>query len=258
MKIGNGIDDDRAEYLSAKYGLNQPPQRENTILTTLLMGELLSTELNNWRPGEKAMVWLFDEANNPDLAAVAARHLADLRAGLLDKTIAPLSAVGCAEVNHRHDTIWVHVPGSPRLATVKATERDVAAFAQSFQATWRAVVDGLTGRHCEFKLAGWCDDQLQFWPHHVGVYLLLIPACGQCRQHATISANDGHILNAITAHESLRAAPELPPAPRSAPAAGLEGNRASPARTGLMGLPRLMFTDLWSLIRRLWVVLRCR
>lgn len=210
MRIGSRMSDERAEYLTRKYGLNKPPQRHNTIATTLLLGELLSTELYNWKPGSGGLVWLFDPATNEDLSAVATRHMADLRAGLLAGTMAPLSAVGCAEVNQRHDTIWVHVVGSPRLTAVKATEGDVAAFAASFQATWRAVVDGLGPSSCEVKLARWCDDKTQFLPYHCGSYLLLIPACGQCRQHTILTANDGRVINEIVAHERLSLAAELP------------------------------------------------
>jgi hypothetical protein len=230
----------RRAALVHKYGLDLPPDPQNTVATTLLTAELLGTEMYNQRPGEMGVLWLFDYMQNQELAAIAARSYHELKSGMLAGTIAPLmSVVGAPD---RDDTVFVWVVGSPRLTAVRATKRDVADFAASFLATWRTAVADMRAADCQLRLAQWCDDKIAYLPHHMGKYIVLIPSCDNCRQHTFQAATDGHTLAIMAAHEA-------------APAAGCNSTPAPTGRTGLVGALR---ADLRNVLRRLWIVWRCR
>lgn len=210
------------EQLRAKYGMDNPPQRNNPVVTRILAAEELHDKVFTRDSGE-----LFDPVRSPRMheIAMAALHYVH--------TADDISWDDHGDSDHdpfvpfsTHDpAVYVHKVGSD-IVTACRNPKTVGAFTLATRGpdTSRRGVDYFAGMYrlmtslhngwwadgCSIKLATGCtgndrDERgylrhpTQLMPLLCGSVLLIFEICTPCLEYATEAARTGHELSVMEA-----------------------------------------------------------
>lgn len=201
------MDDEQRKQLRAKYGMDNPPDPNNEIASTVLDARRLVAIMFNWPIGQD-LSELFDPKRCPEMHKIATEAHRDLNL-----------AMGCGgdvdcvdgdnnpvDVNEDDTALLVNFVGMPLVTVVRRGECE--QFAKVYRSDWLPKMRQGRAEHCRVRLAPVCGGfdayrRLEYWPWLCGRFLLLFMICPACRDRAVEIAGDGYTLGVIEAHEDL-------------------------------------------------------
>ncbi|UXA11808.1 hypothetical protein KXD97_28250 [Mycobacterium sp. SMC-8] len=232
----NNVDPKRAAALRRKYGMDNPPQADNTVVAAINRTDQMYGRLFTRDSAE-----LFDPVRGAALYDVAQEALRNLHAAMGE----PADSIDPAGLGHlvvgddaarirrvtfdSHDgsedaftplspddpALYVHFVGSDLVFVVRGPEqldafdratgrtarprRGVDYFAPMLQIMME-MHDQYWDRPCDVNVSRSCDGATQLVPYRAGAILLLFEVCGPCMTYAEAAAATGYEMSVMEAH----------------------------------------------------------
>lgn len=212
------IDPKRTASLRRKYGMNEPPQKDNPVVDRILAGDRLQGRVFTRDSAE-----LFDPVRSPQMHQRAVAALRDLHMGIANGTIRRDShdpdSYGADRLgrpfNPDDPELLVHIVGSDTAMVVRGEKRmgafdratrdcqpqrrGVEYFAGMYQ-VMTSLHDDFWETPCNVNVARKCVGAPQLMPYMAGTALLIFAICDPCLTYAEASAATGYELSVMEAH----------------------------------------------------------